>query len=280
MAQAQPSSKFTNLPTDIHKLIISALDTPLPLFARSYVLARQGKHSCGDLKRKQAEYYGGRNEDNLGSAQRLVNWSATCHFSRELLAPTIFRDILLRPRATSMSSVKLLFSGTHRKHIRSLSVVSTYAYEQWPEDMDPRKIEMIDPLEAVNHNKLFSILASLPDTVECLTLDFPTDWMRGLDLENADHLSMFEDDELPEQTLEIEAKSVWRKLIHTVLAATANNDLFAKESFELRLLNIPPLPCSVYWLDEFFGFLKRVTSLTLAFDPFRQWRWVEHEYDE
>lgn len=254
-----------NLPADIHKLIISALDAPVPLFTPSYVFVNEPAFSYGSLKKKHAEYYGKRNDDALVSSQALLNWSATCRFYRELLAPTIFQDVLLRPRTESMSSVKLLSTTAHWKHVRSLAVVGTYAYKQWHEDMDPFRTGMVGPFEALNYGDLLDlrVLASLPPNLECLTLDFPNNWTS---VDN--YLSVFNEIEQPEQTQEIEAENLWRMLIYNVLATTAKNDISTKESFELRLLNVPPLPCSVYRSKQFHEFLNHVTRLTLAFDHF------------
>ena len=250
-----------SLPADIHKLVVAALNVPTPVFLPTYDV-KEETGPYGNLAKKHEEYYGNRSDEETAASLASVNWSSTCHFYRDLLAPSLFSALILRPRPKSMETMQLLATTPHWRHIASLAFVGTYAH---PDRTRQRGSQHIDPLEDFDFDALSVLLSHLPPNLKSLSLDFPTDW----DLEcDDDYLSVFDVDEAPEETLEQESSNAWRKLVFTVLDAVTKTDFSSRESFELKLLNIPPLPCSVYWSDEFHQLLKCTTDFTLAFDHF------------
>lgn len=267
MAYSKPSH-LTALPADIQQLIIAALDAPSPLFIPKYYVVR-GELDHGNLSKKQQDYYGELSNEQLASSMALLNWSSTCRSYRRLLGPLIFENLVLRAQAKSLASCTVLSDTDHWQHVTSLVFCGTYLIAEYGDNPEYRV--RIDPLEDFDFDQLFRILSNLPPNLRRLTLDFPTEWSLecyGCTGKDGNYLDVFDIDEQPEQTLELESSDNWRKLIFTVFSALVRNDISTKSDFELWLFNIPALPCSVYWSSEFQHFLNRVSHLVLSFSHF------------
>ena len=263
MSQSTSTCRLITLPADIQKLIVTALSVPSPLFTPTYGVQDNKFSSYGRLIKKREEYYGKQNDEETTCSIALLNWSSTCRFYRDLLASHLFRDVVLRSKTKSMSSIEAISKTTHWQHIESLTVCGTYVTEERTPHPYPRDANQVDPLADFDFSVLSLILSDLPPNLKHLTLDFPTDWTR-----ESDYLSVLDVDERLEETLEYESLDTWRKLLFTVFHAVVKNDISSKKKFGLKLLNIPPMQCSVWFSDEFEQFLGHVTEFALCLDHF------------
>jgi hypothetical protein len=259
-------SRLIALPADIQHIIFAAIDAPTPLFIPRYDLEQERSFVYGNLDKKHKEFYGDSDEERSNDSLAILHLSSTCSFYRKLLAPRIFEHVVLRTRPRSLTSCNAIRATDHWQLVSSLTVCGTYLTEERNPD-DRRTVRNIDPLENFDFDGLSSVLSNLPHNLSKLVVDFPTEWVGECNVD-CDYLGVLDIVESSEQTLELEATKKWRKLIFVVFDALTENAISSKKDFELQILNIPPLPCSLYGSVKFQRMLNSVSQFTLALSHF------------
>lgn len=110
-----------------------------------------------------------------------------------------------------------------------------------------------DPTGDIDFDTFSAVLRQLPPNLCTLTIDTPTYWFECFDC--GEYLDFFVH-ETAEELLENEQEYVYRKQIYTIYTAICceeNVTMLKKRAadqaafeFELRLLNVPPFPCSEF----------------------------------
>ena len=221
-SQLQQTNKFLDLSPEIYDVIAENFSAPYPLFVPYYGPPNEMLNSAGLLQWQHDKYYGtAYTKEQESASESLLNWSATCSRFRSLLAPRLFRNVVVRTRAKSIASIEALSKSPHWESVQGITVCLTFNAER---DIEQPLHRGLDDLDV---DCLSPILSHLPESLKYVTLDFPWDW-------DDDGESMTEEDQgdggfLPE----------YAPFIHAMLHALGQNDMSQRSGITLNLLNLP-----------------------------------------
>jgi hypothetical protein len=262
MAEAQPQCQLMNLPLDVHQMIVKSLDLPDILFPPAYGQERLHDIPLGEnyFDSQHAKYYGtDRNITDHPGAYALLSWSSTCRFYRQLLKARLLRNVVLRTRLKSIESLETIAQTSSWRDVKSLIVCNTLAelsegqidvYRERSRDIEYEEDDVLSYWPEFPLSRLSALLSNLPPNLEALTLDFPWHWI----------------DHKMDSDMEFSATGDFGRMILVILRSICQNNLAAKASFTLRLVNLPKgstdcTPDESYGLN---GLLNCVTNCQIS----------------
>ncbi|OAG43828.1 hypothetical protein AYO21_02055 [Fonsecaea monophora] len=234
MADAQPQCRLMNLPVDVHQMIVKSLDLPDILFPPAYRQERINGIPTGEnnFDDQHAKYYGtDRNNKDHPGAYALLHWSSTCRFYRRHFEARILRHVVLRTHLKSIESIETLSRTPRWRHVKNLVVCNTLAtlsqsardaYTERSRDIEYEDDDVLSHWPEFPLTRLSALLSNLPPNLEALTLDFPWHWIDMVD-----------------SCMEFSATGDFGRMILVILRGICQNNLAAKASFTLRLVNLP-----------------------------------------
>lgn len=181
----------------------------------------------------------------------IVNLSLTCKALRAVVAPTLFKRIVLRNREESGKSVQCIVNGLYAECVRQVHYQPIIAMPQTEEFRS--EDERIEPSETDFPAITEEILTGLHcfPKLDKLIVEFKWDEGDDYDAYTSGH-DYFDDDIDENELRELEKKEAWRALMVHSYAALSRNGNNVK-SLELR--NVVPLELSIWKTPEFIKFL-------------------------
>lgn len=186
----------------------------------------------------------------------LINWSSTCVYFRNLLAPDIFKTTKLVNKEKSGSSLNALATGPHSVHVKSLHFVGSALGDAHSEEAAFSDIEGILPHSV---DALICDLQRFP-SLERLSIKFDynfesyQEWAEGMDITAQV--------ETPDQVLEAEASAAWRALMSRTYSALIQNKSPHFKHLEIRQLIWKTV--STFSDAAFHDFLSHLEQFTLT----------------
>ncbi|KAF2472374.1 uncharacterized protein BDR25DRAFT_302595 [Lindgomyces ingoldianus] len=169
---------------------------------------------------------------HLGSERNndILSISRTCQVLRELVAPSLFKNIVLRNNEKSGNSVKEIRSGSYKDFVRAIH------YEGMIRVLDGWTLHNADdqaeePKEEHFPKCVEDILSNLSrfPKLEKLVVEFPCD-----DDDLARGFYNFDEEESYEQAVEVESEEAWRALMAKSYEAVGRNSQHSIKTLELR----------------------------------------------
>ena len=186
----------------------------------------------------------------------LINWSGTCSYFRDLLAPDVFKSVKLVNHEKSGSSLDTVAKSQHNVHVKELHFIGSALGDAHSEEAAFSDTEKIFPCCV---DGLISDLQRFP-SLERLTLDF------DYEFEDTDGFSWpeytFAEEETPEQVLEAEASVAWRALMSRTYSALSQNRSPHFKHLEIR--NLIWKDVSTYKDAAFHDFLSHIEQFTFS----------------
>ena len=182
----------------------------------------------------------------------LINWSCTCSYFRNLLAPNIFKSVKLVNSEKSGSSLDTVAQSQHNVHVKELHFISgVLAEEAAFSDAEGIFPGCVDGL--------VSDLQRFPN-LQRLSLKFSHEARHRDNTAWAAHT--FTEEETPEQVLEAEASVAWRALTSRTYSALAQNKSLRLKHLEIR--NFIWKGVSTYDHAAFHNFLSHIEQFTFS----------------
>ncbi|MCJ1427118.1 hypothetical protein MMC29_005021 [Sticta canariensis] len=171
------------------------------------------------LRDKDIEAHEEKQDDLISIDHDLINWSCTCSYFRNLLAPEIFRTAKLVNDEKSGSSLNAVAKSPHNVHVKNLHFIGSGLGHVHSEEAEFSDIEGILPRSV---DVLLCNLQWFP-SLHRLSLGFDysyeslgsDDWIKSLDL--------YTKPETPKQVLKAEASAAWRALMSKTFYALTKN---------------------------------------------------------
>ena len=222
------------------------------------------------------ENYIERQDEPIKIYPDLINWSATCSFFRNLLAPHIFKTVKLLNDEKSGSSLNSVARSPNSVHVKELHFIGSALGSA-----HDREAAFFDT-EGILPRSVEAILCDLQrfPSLERLSIKFDynfksPDWIYQID--------NFAEVETPEQVLEAEASVAWRALMSRTYTALAQNKSPHFNHLEIRQLISKMV--STFSHAAFHGFLSQFEQFTLSifgedFDKTFDKTWLEDTAEE
>ncbi|MCJ1270945.1 hypothetical protein MMC22_010844 [Lobaria immixta] len=197
---------------------------------------------------------GGNSDEPVQIHQELFNWSCTCSYFRNLLAPDIFKATMLVNDEESGSSLNALAKSPNNVHVKELHFIGSALGDAHSEEAEFSDTEGILPPSV---DALLSDLQRFP-SLERVSIKFDytiesPEFAEGLDL--------LKEVETQEKVLEAEALEAWRALMSRTYFALARNQSPRFKHLEIRQLwkNV-----STFSHAAFHDFLGHFEQFTLS----------------
>jgi hypothetical protein len=185
----------------------------------------------------------------------LVNLSCVDRLFRTIVAPYVFKTVILRNNETSARSVQTLSNGPYASLIKRLEYL---AVAPFPSDYENQK-ETFEPKAEHYPAEVEDILAHLDrfEKLETVGIEFP--WGDG---GSHDAFYNFEDVEVAEVISKAEEELGWRALMQKSYTALTRNKAGVVKKLELR--NLVPREASVWRTDEWRTFLGGLEGFEIS----------------
>ncbi|MCJ1267665.1 hypothetical protein MMC22_007551 [Lobaria immixta] len=188
--------------------------------------------------------------------QNLINWSCTCSYFRNLLAPDIFKSVKLVNNEISGSSLSTVAKSQHNVHIKELHFIGSALGDSRSEEAAFSDTEGIFPCSV---GGLICELKRFP-SLEKLSLEF--DYAFERIRHGSWIMHVFTEGETPEQVLEAEASVAGRALMSKTFSALAQNKSPHFKHLEIRTLIWKDV--STYNHAAFHNFLGHLEQFTFS----------------
>ncbi|MCJ1271042.1 hypothetical protein MMC22_010941 [Lobaria immixta] len=182
----------------------------------------------------------------------LINWSATCSFFRNLLAPHIFKTVKLLNDEKSGSSLNSVARSPNSVHVKELHFIGSALGSAHDKEAAFFDTEGILP------RSVEAILCDLQRFPRLERLSIKFDYT----FKSPDWIDNFAEVETPEQVLEAEASVAWRALMSRTYTALAQNKSPHFNHLEIRQLISKMV--STFSHAAFHGFLSHFEQFTLS----------------
>ncbi|MCJ1265626.1 hypothetical protein MMC22_005506 [Lobaria immixta] len=186
----------------------------------------------------------------------LINWSCTCSYFRNLLAPNVFKSVKLVNNEKSGSSLDTVAKSQHNVHVKELHFIGPALGDAHSEKAAFSDTEGIFPCCV---DGLISDLRRFP-SLKKLSLEF------DYKSEKRDYRSWpeytFTEEETPEQVVEAEASVAWRALTSKTYSALSRNKSPHFKHLEIR--NLIWKHVSAYEDAAFEDFLDHIEQFTFS----------------
>ena len=214
----------------------------------------------------EEEEFGKDKDEPVRIYHDLVNWSSTCSYFRNLLAPEIFKSVKLANDEKSGSSLNTVATSQHNAHVKELHFIGSALGEIHVDKAAYFDTEGIFPRGVEG---LIRELRRFP-SLERLRLKYdykfenPRVWMWSMDIFAV---------ESSEQILEAEASVAWRALMARTYSALARNKPPHIKSLEIK--HHVWSDVSTFSDAAFHSFLGQIEQFTLSSQGkynFKGWR--------
>ena len=187
----------------------------------------------------------------------LTNWSSTCSYFRNLLAPEVFKNIKLANNEKSGSSLHIVAKSQHNVHVKELRFIGSVLSDAYREPAASfSDTERIFPPCV---DGLMSELRRFPNLERlCLNFDYQSKAINDYSWVTRN----FTQKETPEQVLKAEALVPWRALVSRTYSALARNKPPHFQHLEIR--NLIWKEVSTYKHAAFHDFLSHVEQFTFT----------------
>lgn len=235
-----------DLPAELQLKIIEELIQDENIKADANDHKTHGSHGCYQKREL---------EERICIYHDLINWSCTCSYFRNLLAPNIFKTVKLVNKEKSGASLEAVAESPHKFHVKSLHFVGSTLIETHlgkaafsdREGILPRKVDAL-----LCDLQRFPSLEKL--SINCNDFESYDEWTACTESD--------EDEESPKEVLEAEASESWRFLMsRTYFALTQNKSPHFKH-LEIRQLIWKNV--STFSHAAFHEFLRHLEQFTLS----------------
>lgn len=258
-----------NLPAELHLNIVQELLRDGEIGART----KGSKKDDSDDKEKQDEPIKifedieinaingtkddkGKQDERIKTGHLLINWSCTCSYFRELLAPEIFKTAKLVNSDKSGSSLEAVVNSHYNIHVKELHFIGS-ALENV--HSDGAAFSDTDGILPRNVHGLLCNLQRFP-SLERLSIEFDYN-LESLDLW-IESIERSTEVETTEQVLEAEASVAWRALMSRTYSALTQNKSPHFKHLEIR--NLMTRKVSTFSHTAFHKFLNHLEQFTIS----------------
>lgn len=209
--------------------------------------------------------------DRTTDLAALRSWSCTCSFYRHLLAPYLFRSIVLRNYETNASSVHLLSNSQYKGCVEELHYTAAgectddhdFKWKYWTGETRGEfgNSDAVTGPEEVFHDIVHTVLSDLRcfPRLKTLSIEFPVNFRRG---GWSMYWEMFDEEETQAEIQSAEENEGWRALMAKTFDALSLNDKASVKALEIRELY--PLEVSTFHSEAFHDFLGTLERFDLS----------------
>ena len=199
--------------------------------------------------------------DRAGEQETLRSWSCTCSFYRCLLAPYVFRSLILRNYEKSASSVLVLANNQYKNYVEELHYTAegectdVFKWRYWTgETRGGFDFKTVTGPREVFPDIVHLVLSQLHifPRLKTLSIEFPVNLKHDNSNLSA-YWDEFDGDETEDQIQWEEDNEGWRALMAKTFDALSRNDKHSIKTLEIRKLH--PFEVSTFRSEAFHDFL-------------------------
>ncbi|MCJ1247481.1 hypothetical protein MMC30_004695 [Trapelia coarctata] len=209
--------------------------------------------------------------DRTGDQASLRSWSCTCAFYRSLLAPYLYKRIVLRNYEKSASSVHALANSQFKGCIDEINYtaegectdVDNWQYWTGETRGDFGNPEAVTDPEEVFPDTVHTLLSDLQrfPRLKTLSIEFPVNFKRK-NWGFAFYSEMFDEEETEDEIQSAEENEGWRALMAKTFTALSLNDKPSIKTLEIKKLY--PFEISTFRSETFHDFLGPLDRFDLS----------------
>ncbi|MCJ1426695.1 hypothetical protein MMC29_004598 [Sticta canariensis] len=204
---------------------------------------------------KDIEAHEEKQDELIDISHDLINWSCTCSYFRNLLAPNIFKTAKLVNDEKSGSSLNAVAKSPHNVHVKDLHFIGSAVG-----DLDS-EAAVIEDTEGILPRSVDALLRNLQwfPSLQRLSIRFDYSSFNRPDIESVFYAT---DLETPQEVLEFEALVAWLALMSRTLEALTKNRPPNFKHLEIRQLRRRDV--STFSNPDFHKWLNHFEQFTLS----------------